>query len=364
LLPIQLPEYFIGLSTLTDTSVWRVLDVNANRAAEGLRTIEDVARLVHEDSIASLWAKTLRHDLASAIAKLDRSQRLAARSTETDAGTGHTTDSESVRADWKAIISAACERVGQSLRCLEEFSKLVDESIGLEFKSLRYKSYDVLAQLELRLRRELIAKSANLYLLIDCSLPIYKFADTVRQFAEAGADLLQLRDKSCDGARLVAYARAAVRSLAGTHSKIIINDRVDVALASGAAGVHLGQEDMAYADARCIAGPDLLIGISTHSIEQAVAAEKDGADYIGCGPTFPSQTKSFDAFPGALFLSQVAKQISIPAFAIGGIDASNVGEALQTGCTRVAVSSAIHKSATPTETLQFIKRRLVQRQVV
>jgi thiamine-phosphate pyrophosphorylase len=345
-------------NTVNDSSIWRVLDVNANRAAEGLRTIEDVARLIREDSVASLWAKSLRHDLAAAIAKFDRSLRLAARSTETDAGTGHTTGTESVRADWKAVISAACERVGQSLRCLEEFSKLVDESIGVEFKTLRYRAYDVLAQLELRLLRDSISKSANLYLLIDCSLPIDQFAIAVRQYAEAGADFLQLRDKSCDGRRLVTYARAAAQSLAGTDSKLIINDRVDVALASGAAGVHLGQEDMAYADARRIAGADLLIGISTHSIEQALEAEIAGADYIGCGPTFPSKTKPFDAFPGTQFLSQVAKRISIPAFAIGGIDASNLHEVLQTGCTRVALSSAVHLCANPIATLLSIKSSL------
>ena len=344
---------------MTDTSVWRVLDVNANRAAEGLRTIEDISRLIREDSVASLWAKALRHDLATVISKLDRSQRLAARSTETDAGTCLTTDTESSRSDWKAIVSSACERVGQSLRCMEEFSKLIDKSIGLEFKTLRYKAYDVLAQLELRLRRDNFARAAKLYLLIGCSLPIEQFAVAVRQFAEAGADLLQLRDKACDGGHLVAYARAAVQSLAGTRSKLIVNDRVDIALASGAAGVHLGQEDMDYVDARRIAGPDLLIGISTHSIEQAVASEKAGADYIGCGPTFPSQTKSFEAFPGTQFLSQVANQISIPAFAIGGIDGNNLDEVLRTGCTRVAISSAIHRSATPTATLQFIKSRLV-----
>lgn len=349
---------FRWITTLTVPSVWRVLDVNANRAAEGLRTIEDIARLVREDAVASLWAKSLRHELAAAISKLDRAQRLAARSTETDAGTTHTAESEWTRVDWQAIVSAACERVGQSLRCLEEFSKLVDESIGLEFKSLRYKAYDVLAQLELRLRREHIAKSANVYLLIDCALPIEQFTDTVAQYARAGADLLQLRDKTCDGGRLVAYARAAVAALAGTNSKLIINDRVDIALASGAAGVHLGQEDMTCADARRIAGPDLWIGISTHSLEQAFAAELAGADYIGCGPTFPSQTKSFEKFPGTAFLSEVAKRIAIPAFAIGGIDTGNLEQVIQVGCRRVALSSAIHKSGNPAETLGSIKRRL------
>lgn len=344
---------------MIDQTVWRVLDVNANRAAEGLRTIEDVARVIREDPVASLWAKSLRHDLASAVSKLDRSQRLAARSTETDAGTGHTTDTEGERADWKAIISAACERVGQSLRCMEEFSKLVDASVGLDFKSLRYRAYDVLAQLELKLSRKRIGDSENLYLLMDCSLPIEQFASAVRQFADAGADLLQVRDKTCDGARLVSYARAATQALAATHTKLIINDRVDVALASGAAGVHLGQEDMLYSDARKIAGADLLIGISTHSIEQAVAAEQCGADYIGCGPTFPSKTKSFDAFPGTQFLTQVAQRISIPAFAIGGIDSNNLDEVLKTGCKRIALSSVVHNSRAPAETLECIKGRLL-----
>lgn len=345
---------------MTDTSVWRVLDANANRAAEGLRTLEDIARLISEDSVAAQWAKLLRHDLASTVAKLNRWQRIAARSTESDAGTGHTTITESERSDWSEIVCAACERVGQSLRCLEEFSKVVDGQIGLEFKSLRYKAYDVLAQFELRLRRENFARAANLCLLIDCKLPIDAFADAVRQFAECGAMLLQLRDKNCDGGRLVAYARVAVQSLAGTPSKLIINDRVDIALASGAAGVHLGQEDMAYKDARRIAGPDLMIGISTHSLEQAIAAEDSGADYIGCGPTFPSQTKSFDAFPGTEFLRQVAKRISIPAFAIGGIDANNLEEVLQAGCKKVALSSAVHASASPIATLRRIMDRLAE----
>ena len=138
-----------------------------------------------------------------------------------------------------------------------------------------------------------------------------------------------LRDKTCDGGKLVAYARAAMAALDGTQAKLIINDRVDIALACGAAGVHLGQDDMSLADARRIAGRDMWIGISTHSIEQAVAAELAGADYIGCGPTFPSSTKSFDEFPGLNFLSAVRAQISIPAFAIGGIDSSNLASVIE-----------------------------------
>ena len=342
-----------------DTHVWRILDVNANRAAEALRTLDDVARLVREDSVAALWIKTMRHDLAAALSKLSRVNRLAARSTEHDAGTSHTLERESARTDWRAIVSAACERLGQSLRCLEEFAKLVDGATSEEFKSLRYRAYDTLSQLELRWSRSNGLQTARLYLLINCSLPIDDFAAELRRHAEAGVDLFQLRDKQCDGGKLVAYARAAVSSLLGTNSKLIINDRIDVALASGAAGVHLGQSDISFVDARRLAGADLWIGVSTHDIEQAVAAESSGADYIGCGPTFASRTKAFSEFPGVGFLRTVAERITIPAFAIGGIDERNVGEVLAAGIRRVALSSAIHESDKPLETVAVIKQRLV-----
>ncbi len=344
-----------------EQSVWRILDMNANRAAEGLRTLEDIARVVREDSVAALWIKTLRHDLAEALEKLSRSSRLAARSTENDAGTNYTSQRESSRADWREIVSAACERVAQSLRCLEEFSKVVDASIGQKFKSLRYRAYDTLAQLELRWMRGSELRQSHLYLLIDCKQPIEDFTASVQRFAEAGVDLFQLRAKECDGGKLVQYARAAVSSLAETSSRLIINDRVDIAMASRAAGVHLGQDDMSLSDARRIAGPDLWIGISTHSLEQAVAAENAGADYIGCGPTFPSNTKSFTEFPGLKFLSEIAQQISIPAFAIGGIDGTNVADVILTGVRRVALSSAIYSSDRPYAAAMGIKRKLVKK---
>jgi thiamine-phosphate pyrophosphorylase len=262
------------------------------------------------------------------------------------------------RGDWKAIVTAACERVGQSLRCLEEFSKLIDETSGLNFKALRYRAYDILAQLELRLLRDPSLQRAQIYLLVDCALPIDDFKESMRAFADAGVDLFQLRDKACDGRQLVQYARAAIESLSRSSARVIINDRIDVALASGAAGVHLGQEDLTLQDARRMAGSQMWIGVSTHSLEQAVAAERAGADYIGCGPTFPSRTKSFSEFPGTRLISEVAATVSLPAFAIGGIDANNLGEAMAAGCRRVALSSAIHQSENPTSSVREMKRRL------
>jgi thiamine-phosphate pyrophosphorylase len=126
-----------------------------------------------------------------------------------------------------------------------------------------------------------------------------------------------------------------------------VNDRPDIAVLSQADGVHVGQEELEVRDARRIIGPDRLVGVSTHSIEQACQAVSDGADYIGCGPTFPSGTKDFDHFPGLDFLRQVAAEISLPAFAIGGITLDNLSQVLHTGFARIAVSGAITNSADP-----------------
>jgi thiamine-phosphate pyrophosphorylase len=121
----------------------------------------------------------------------------------------------------------------------------------------------------------------------------------------------------------------------------IVNDRADVAAIVNADGVHVGQEDLSVKDARAIVGPRMLIGVSTHNIEQARAAVLDGADYLGAGPTFASRTKSFDEFAGLDYLQQVSAETQLPTFAIGGIAAENVGKVLDAGITRVAVGAAI-----------------------
>jgi thiamine-phosphate pyrophosphorylase len=126
-----------------------------------------------------------------------------------------------------------------------------------------------------------------------------------------------------------------------------MNDRPDLAAVCHADGVHLGQEDLSVKDARTIVGADALIGVSTHTIEQARQAVLDGANYIGVGPTFPSGTKHFENFPGLEFLRAVAAEIRLPAFAIGGITPANLPQVLSTGITRIAVSGTIISAPDP-----------------
>jgi thiamine-phosphate pyrophosphorylase len=127
----------------------------------------------------------------------------------------------------------------------------------------------------------------------------------------------------------------------------MINDRADLAAATNADGVHLGQDDFSVKDARAIVGTRSIIGVSTHNIDQARAAVLDGANYLGAGPTFASVTKQFATFAGLDYLRSVAAGIRLPTFAIGGISAKNLPEVLATGITCVAVGTAITAAPEP-----------------
>ena len=127
----------------------------------------------------------------------------------------------------------------------------------------------------------------------------------------------------------------------------VMNDRPDLAALARADGVHVGQEELSVKDARTIVGPKALVGVSTHSIEQARQAVLDGANYIGVGPTFPSGSKQFEHFPGVNLLKAVAAEIRLPAFAIGGITQENLPRVLTTGIARIAVAGAVTTAADP-----------------
>lgn len=333
---------------LETDQVLRLLDVNLNRAAEGLRTLEDIARVVRQDSAAAGWLKSLRHELTVLAEQIPRMPRLAARSVQSDAGTSLSSPSECQREEWSDLVVAAAERTTQSLRVVEEACKSEFPEQSVAAKQLRYLAYDRLAQVEQRLSgacRKFVAQP--LYLLVDCHLPVEEFANKLSRLQQAGVGLFQIRDKLADTRRLLAYSQAAVQALGAEN--VIVNDRVDVALASGAGGVHVGQEDLAIQDVQRLSKGKLAIGVSTHSIRQAIDAQLAGADYIGCGPTFPSETKSFQQFAGVDWLQQVASQIDIPAYAIGGITTANVSRVLETGIRRVAVGAAIWTADAPEE---------------
>ncbi len=166
---------------------------------------------------------------------------------------------------------------------------------------------------------------------------------------KGGAGMIQLRHKQASGSQLFLWA-VTIRKLCRQYRALcIINDRVDIAMASQADGVHLGQQDMPIEAARKLLGQDRIIGVSASSIKEAMQAEKDGANYIGFGHIFPTSSKEKEYAPlGPETLRQAAAHISLPIVAIGGISHENAASLIASGASAVAVISAVSRATDPT----------------
>jgi thiamine-phosphate pyrophosphorylase len=262
-------------------------------------------------------------------------------------GTSIATEEEYQRAGVRSVVSANQKRIEQALRCLEEYGKLLSAEFAARVESLRYRAYTLCRALEITANSRERLASVRLYVLIDGRRTPQAFAELVDTLTRAGVDALQLRDKKLDDRELLSRARVLRRLTRSRNVLMVMNDRPDLAVLADADGVHLGQEDLAVKDARRILGPDRLIGVSTHGLDQARQAVLDGANYLGCGPTFPSQTKEFASFAGLDYLRQVRSEISLPAFAIGGVTLERMDEVLETGFKRVAISAAVSGADSP-----------------
>src|SRR2546428_280781 len=183
-------------------------------------------------------------------------------------------------------------------------------------------------------------------------VPFPALVELVKPALATGVRLFQLRVKTPHAGEFYDLAIqfcALVRAGGGTF---IVNDRVDVAQAVGADGVHLGQEDLPLADARAILGPDKLIGISTHTMNQALEADAGGADYVGFGPIFPTSTKEQpDLVVGIAGLREVRAKVRVPIVAIGGITTKNVSEVVAAGADCCAVISAVLAATDPSKAM-------------
>jgi thiamine-phosphate pyrophosphorylase len=188
----------------------------------------------------------------------------------------------------------------------------------------------------------------RVYALTDVRMSGLSHAEQVELLSEGGASLVQLREKDLGPREFYEQAKAAIAVAAQRGVHLIINDRVDVALAVGAHGVHLGQDDMPPDAARELVGPDAIIGYSTHNINQAIAATKLSIDYLAIGPIFNTTTKA-DTAPvlGLDGLRAVRQAIgAFPLVAIGGITRGNAREVIAAGADSVAVISALFSNST------------------
>ena len=189
--------------------------------------------------------------------------------------------------------------------------------------------------------KKLFSKNNAIYLLTDRTIARLSHVELVRIALSAGIRTIQFREKNMPRNQLYKEAVTIQELVKKYRATLIINDHVDIAKAVDADGVHLGQKDMPVEEARKILGKRKVIGISTHSLSQAVRSEKSGADYIGFGPIFQTSTKEAGRPKGIDGLRNIRKRIHIPIVAIGGITWENVNEVLESGADACAMVSGI-----------------------
>jgi thiamine-phosphate pyrophosphorylase len=312
----------------------RIIDANLNRAREGLRTAEEYARLTLNDAKAARALKEVRRGLEACAAAFGP-ELLAARLVQTDVGISPQAV-EVRRGTETDVASAAFKRAQEALRVIEEFAQLHNPAAAKAAAQARYAAYSAEQQVLVCAPRRAVLRESPVMAILPAR-PDWR--DQADSLLHAGCRLFQLRDKLATTLEFVHFAQAFVEIAARSGALTIINDRPDIASAIGADGVHIGQTDLPMPETRRIMGPVGIVGVSTHNLAEAQAAEQSGADYVGLGAMFHTETKKVQSIAGPRLVSQV--QLDIPVFCIGGINRTNVAELAGHGARHIAVSSAL-----------------------
>jgi len=339
--------------------VSRILDASANRCREGLRVVEDYARMILNDAHLSRQIKETRHALAPLLSHLRLDEAIQARDTEHDVGTSIHTAFEMARPSAWSVAVANIKRVQESLRTLEEYGKTVNSMASAGIGALRYRFYTIEKALFATQGAVERLRDCQLYLLVTDEMCPKGVGPVVKAALRGGVDVVQLREKGMPDRRRLETAKWIRQWTAEAGALFMMNDRPDLACLADADGVHVGQGDLSVHEARKIIGGNKLVGVSTHAIEQARQAVLDGADYLGVGPIFASRTKTFEEFAGLNYVAQVAAEVSLPAFGIGGIGIDNIEQVLAAGARRVAVSSEICQAESPERVAAQLKEALL-----
>ena len=272
----------------------------------------------------------------------------SARDTAGDVGTALSHPREEQRTGIEQLLQANLCRVQEALRVLEEYGKLHSSSMSSGCKQMRYRVYTLESNLLTYRRRQVFAE-AKLYLVTS---PAPDLIQRVEAALQGGLTLVQYRDKQSNDIDRLAIAQQLCKLCHHYGALFILNDRVDLALAVDADGVHLGQQDIPVALARQILGSQRIVGRSTTNPEEMALALAEGADYIGVGPVYETPTKAGKAAAGLEYVQYAAKHATVPWFAIGGIDSTNISDVIQAGAPGVAIVRAIMAAENPTQAVQ------------
>jgi len=336
--------------TSPESKTMRIIDANLNRIGEGLRLLEDLARLILNDATLSQQLKTMRHGILEKDWSFNQ-QLLQARDSEGDVGINIEAP-EGEKRELTTMVVANSRRVQESLRTIEELAKLPDVKLDPDkFKQARFDLYTIEQNLLSRLlRQDKVKRLPGLYVIIDTpALKGRSHVEVASQAIRGGAKVVQLRDKIQSKKELLPIAEQLKKLCAEHDVLFIMNDHFDLALAVDADGLHLGQDDLPVKAARKLLPIDKILGRSARTVDQAVAAESEGADYIAVGSMYPTPTKETAQVVGPERLRQIRQTVTLPLVAIGGINKDNAAEVMAAGADSLAVIRAVVQAEAPEE---------------
>ncbi len=337
-----------------DLRISQIIDANLDRAREGLRVLEDWARfgLGKEDLVIRI--KNFRQILGRNHLEIYK----ISRNNIEDQCKGLSHIEQTKRKSSSKIISANSARVQEALRVIEEFSRDHNNKLSKIASEIRYEIYSLeieLLNFNSHERSKSIIKENNLYLVTDNRENLLVI---IEKILLGGVKIIQHRFKDGRDKDNLEKAKEINYLCKKYNSLFIVNDRVDIALASNADGVHLGQDDLDIITARKLLGSSKIIGVSANNSTDITNAIKDGCDYIGIGPVFQTITKKNKEPLGVQKIKSLTKDINIPWFAIGGINKVNISSLKNYGIRKVAVVSGLLNSEDPKEEAIIILKEL------
>jgi len=330
---------------MNDTSrpvVLRILDANANRCAEGLRVVEEIARFSIESGALTARLKGIRHEVRRAVERLAKGA-VSCRDSAGDVGSGSATASELSRGSLEAIARANFARAEEALRVLEEFGKLIDGAGARVFKSLRFTLYaiegDFFGITGVSAR---VPPAPFLYAILDRGVVAHGGVLSVAAaLVSGGADMIQYRAKDAPEGEKRRDIVAILDAVRDSSIPVLVNDDVELAHETGAHGVHIGAEDMPPEEARALLGSGRIIGVTVHTLDELERVPLTVIDYVAVGAIYPSPTKPHARTVGVEFVRAVRSRTPAVIVAIGGIAPSNAGDVIDAGADGIAVVSAL-----------------------
>ena len=337
-----------------DLRIFQIIDANLDRAREGLRVIEDWARFGLGKNNCVARIKNFRQILGKNHLYIYKQSRNYIQ----DQCQGLTHKDQTNRKTPEQIISSNSARVQEALRVIEEYSRTHNDALSKIASEIRYEIYNIeieLLMLSKRKMSEEILKTNDLYIITDQK---ENLLGKIEDILIAGVKIIQYRSKKGTDKDNLEQAIQIKHLCKRYNSLFIINDRIDLALASNADGVHLGQDDLNIKTARKLLGYSKIVGISANNENDISKALKEGCDYIGIGPVFETSTKKGKTPLGIEKIKTLTKDLNIPWFAIGGIKTNNVSFLKNHGFKKFALVSQLMDSEDPKEEAIMLLREL------